>query len=132
MEVGSREQDGVMAQHTSISITDISRISEARLAAMQSAQRAGFDEQFCGKVGIVATELATNLTKHAVRGEILTGAAESAGVPTVEIFALDEGPGIANMTDCLRDGYSTAGSPGNGLGAVTRLSTLYVYTQADK
>lgn len=133
MEVGRREQDGGMGQQASIFITDVSRIFEARLAAMQSAQRVGFDEQVCGKVGIVATELASNLTKHAVRGEILTGAAEAAGVPTVEIFALDEGPGIANMADCLRDGYSTAGSPGTGLGAVARLSSsVDVYTHPEK
>jgi len=122
-----------MALQTSIAMTDGSRISEARLTAMQTARIAGFSEGDCSNVGIVATELASNLMKHAVKGELLTGMAEWAGDRVVEIFALDEGPGIANMTECLRDGYSTRGSPGTGLGAVTRLaSTLDVYTQAGK
>jgi hypothetical protein len=38
----------------------------------------------------------------------------------VELLSLDEGPGMASVAQCLRDGYSTAGSPGTGLGAVQR------------
>ena len=37
-------------------------------------------------------------------------------------MSLDQGPGIANLTQCFRDGYSTAGSPGTGLGAIGRLA----------
>ena len=40
----------------------------------------------------------------------------------VECIALDSGPGIADIAVALRDGYSTAGSSGTGLGAVRRLS----------
>jgi hypothetical protein len=48
----------------------------------------------------------------------------------MEILALDRGPGIANLSASLRDGYSTAGSLGAGLGALSRLSPGFdVYTQ---
>ena len=40
----------------------------------------------------------------------------------VEIMSLDSGPGVANFNECLRDGYSTAGTPGTGLGAVQRMA----------
>ena len=40
----------------------------------------------------------------------------------VELLALDKGPGIADVARCLVDGFSTAGSPGTGLGAVARIS----------
>ena len=40
----------------------------------------------------------------------------------VECLALDKGPGMADVHACLRDGYSTAGTPGTGLGAIARLS----------
>jgi hypothetical protein len=51
---------------------------------------------------------------------------EAAGL---EVLALDRGPGISNIAECLRDGYSTAGSSGTGLGAVARLSEAFeVYT----
>jgi hypothetical protein len=39
----------------------------------------------------------------------------------VEIISLDTGPGIGNLHQSMQDGHSTAGSPGNGLGAVQRI-----------
>ena len=39
----------------------------------------------------------------------------------LEILVLDRGPGIANLELCLRDGYSTGGTAGQGLGAIVRL-----------
>ena len=48
----------------------------------------------------------------------------------MEILALDRGPGMANVDRCFEDGYSTAGSPGTGLGALRRLATtLDVYSR---
>jgi serine phosphatase RsbU (regulator of sigma subunit) len=45
------------------------------------------------------------------------------------MLALDKGKGIQNLSAALQDGYSTAGTPGNGLGAMSRLSnTFQVYT----
>jgi stage II sporulation SpoE-like protein len=44
---------------------------------------------------------------------------ESAGI---ELLALDRGRGIANLQAALADGYSSAGTAGNGLGAVFRQS----------
>jgi hypothetical protein len=46
-------------------------------------------------------------------------------VAGVEMLALDKGSGIASVAESLRDGFSTAGSPGTGLGAVGRLSALF-------
>src|SRR5262249_61100386 len=49
--------------------------------------------------------------------------------PAVEVLALDSGVGMSDVGACFRDGYSTAGSPGTGLGAVQRLaSTMDVYS----
>jgi hypothetical protein len=51
----------------------------------------------------------------------------------VDVVALDKGPGIRSVAESLRDGYSTAGSPGTGLGAVKRLADSFdVYTQAGR
>jgi hypothetical protein len=47
--------------------------------------------------------------------------AEGAGI---EILALDKGRGMADVGACFADGYSTAGTPGTGLGAIKRLASL--------
>jgi CheY-like chemotaxis protein len=40
----------------------------------------------------------------------------------VDLLALDLGPGISDLAASMRDGHSTAGTSGNGLGAIKRLS----------
>ncbi len=51
----------------------------------------------------------------------------------VEILAIDKGPGIGSIADAFRDGYSTAGTPGTGLGAIRRISDDFdFYTQPDR
>jgi anti-sigma regulatory factor (Ser/Thr protein kinase) len=109
----------------SIPITEPSQVGEARRVAQRLGTQFGFDEKRLGDLGIVATELATNLYKHAKGGELLLRKLEQDGVLGLEILSLDRGPGIAEVSKCLEDGYSTAGTPGNGLGSIKRLSSVF-------
>ena len=107
-------------------IEDPSQVGEARRIARKCAVEAGLSEEETEQVAIVATEAATNILKHAGRGEILinpTLSGQGQGQPGVEILALDRGAGMANLARCMADGYSTAGSAGQGLGAISRQST---------
>jgi anti-sigma regulatory factor (Ser/Thr protein kinase) len=107
-------------------VADASGVGDARRRAQELAQDARLDETAVGRVGIVVTELATNLLKHAGSGEIITQVVHATdGSPQLEVISLDAGPGIADLERCMRDGYSTGGTPGNGLGAVKRLSALF-------
>ena len=118
------------ASQTSIQVTDNSQVGEVRRYAKRLAELANYDAAAVSNVGIVATELATNLAKHASGGEILLRLADELEQPALEIISIDRGPGMSNLASCLSDGYSTAGTPGGGLGAVARLSQEFdVYTQ---
>ena len=114
-----------------IPIDDSSQIGEARRTAIGVASAAGLSEVDAGRFAIIAAEAATNISKHATRGEILL---RSAGAPlrAVDLIAVDNGPGIHDVEKALRDGYSTAGSSGTGLGAMARLSSAFdVFTAPD-
>jgi anti-sigma regulatory factor (Ser/Thr protein kinase) len=102
-------------------VQESSQVAEARRGAANLAQRFGFDESAVGRIMLAVTEAATNLTKHARQGELLVRPIEDRGRLGIEVLALDRGPGIADVALCLRDGYSTAGSPGTGLGALSRV-----------
>lgn len=102
-----------------------SQIAEARRKAVDLAGCHGFNEAQSGKVAIVITEIAQNLIKHARSGQVLVRSLEDNGGQGLEILSLDRGPGIADITRYLQDGCSTAGSQGNGLGAICRLSELF-------
>lgn len=88
--------------------------------AERMADEIGFTEVARGKLSIVVTEAATNLLKHAGGGQIILRCVDSRGL---EVLALDRGPGMRNVVECSRDGFSTAGSAGTGLGAISRLSS---------
>lgn len=106
-------------------IVDQSRAGEARRAAVDYASAIGMNSTDSGKVAIAVTEMATNLIKHAGHGKILCEEIGHNGTRGLRVLSLDKGPGIKNVSDALRDGYSTYGSSGNGLGAVQRLSSAF-------
>jgi anti-sigma regulatory factor (Ser/Thr protein kinase) len=107
-----------MTFHTAITISDSSQIGETRRTAFRLGQALGLDDTQCGAASIIATELATNLSRYARAGQILIGASPD---QTLEILSVDKGPGM-DVPRCLQDGYSSGGTPGNGLGAVRRLA----------
>lgn len=111
------------AVHAVFPMEDRSRVGEARRHAVQLANLAGFDEVAAGRVALVATELGTNLVKHASNGRLLIARRGlDDGFVDIEILSIDEGPGISDLDQCMRDGFSSSGTPGTGLGAVKRLA----------
>ncbi|KAB8320482.1 SpoIIE family protein phosphatase [Tolypothrix campylonemoides VB511288] len=111
-----------MRQTLALPIEEQSQAGEARRSALALASHLGFNETERGKVGIVVTEVANNLVRHARDGVVLLQAIEKYNITGLEVLALDAGPGMDNIGECMEDGFSTAGSSGNGLGAISRLS----------
>ena len=110
-----------IAAHALIPVVEASQPSSVRFAARELAERIRFSEEDSYRAGLVATELATNLVKHARAGEVLLRMTPGADAE-LEIVAIDKGPGIVNLTASLEDGRSTAGTTGIGLGAARRMS----------
>jgi anti-sigma regulatory factor (Ser/Thr protein kinase) len=97
------------------------------------AEAAGLDAETTGKVALAITEAGTNILKHAQRGQIVLRLLSRGAVAGVEILALDRGPGIADVPASLRDGQSTAGTPGTGLGSLSRSADEFdVYSQPQR
>ncbi|MEU2900190.1 ATP-binding SpoIIE family protein phosphatase [Streptomyces sp. NPDC001273] len=111
-----------------VPVQDPTRVRDVRVAAEQAAALAGLDERRTAAVSLVATELATNLLKYGQAGGVLIDVVDPPlpreGRPgqAVQITALDHGPGIADPAVAQRDGYSSSGSLGAGLGTCRRLS----------
>jgi anti-sigma regulatory factor (Ser/Thr protein kinase) len=127
-----------MPSQSLFSLDEASQVANARRAAVDLAGSRGFDTENAGTVGLAVTELATNVLKHANTGHrqpadlgrLLVRSLQSDGIGGIEIIALDKGPGIANVSASLRDGHSTAGTLGGGLGALSRMSESFeIFTQ---
>jgi anti-sigma regulatory factor (Ser/Thr protein kinase) len=111
-------------------VADPSQVAEARRLVSDLAGRIGLPRGRIDQVAIVVTELATNLLKHGGGGHIHATSCDDAGGAGLELLALDRGSGMTDVGRSMQDGYSTAGSPGNGLGAIARLAdSIRVYSQ---
>lgn len=112
-------------------IQDKTEISEVRRIALGKLSKLNPDVTYSGKISIILTELSTNLIKHTTTGgKILFKVSEEDNYTL--IIAVDKGNGIKNIADSLRDGYSTSGTMGGGLGAVKRMSHFFdIYSSSD-
>ena len=108
-----------------LAIAHDSDIGECRRHAKRQIEGHGFDEVSAGRAGIAATELATNIVRHAGHGEILMQVLDDGIHPEFEMLAIDKGPGMQDVDACMRDGFSTGGTAGQGLGAIARLSGTF-------
>lgn len=85
----------------------------------------GLNETKSGETAIVITEAARNAVVYGGGGQLLLSGIKSKNETRMEIVALDRGPGIADLSRALQDGYSTGGTPGTGLGAIKRMAEVF-------
>ncbi|MFJ5531895.1 SpoIIE family protein phosphatase [Streptomyces sp. NPDC093261] len=112
-----------------VPVHDTTRLRDVRVAAEEACGHAGLGADREAAAVLVATELATNLLKHAGGGQILletTAAPDGADAggdrAALQIVTIDHGPGIPDLSAALRDGFSTTRSLGAGLGTCRRLA----------
>lgn len=109
-------------------VLPIRESADLSLAMMQlnrsniMAQATDFD---LALIKTILSELATNIIKYGVRGQIRISRIEQAGNIDIEILATDSGPGIENMTLAMRDNYSTGNTLGLGLPAAKRMADRF-------
>ena len=102
-------------------VRDEAQVGAARRAVHAFAREVGFTERELAELDIVVQEVGTNAVRYAARGGWLHFARPLGAEPGVELFYWDKGPGIHDLSAAVRDGVSTGGSLGTGLGAVRRL-----------
>jgi anti-sigma regulatory factor (Ser/Thr protein kinase) len=113
-------------------VSEASEVGAARRAAAALATMQGLGEHYVGQVSLAVTEAATNLIKHGGGGRIFVRPLSAASRNGVEVIALDKGKGMPSVPQSMRDGHSTAGSPGLGLGTLSRISAgLDIFSQPE-
>ena len=93
----------------------------ARQRGRSLALDLGFSEGDATLIATAISELARNIVCYAGKGVITLRTLNSSSRKGIQVEACDQGPGIANIPQAMRDGYSTSGSLGLGLPGVRRL-----------
>ncbi len=77
------------------------------------------------KIITAASELARNTVDYGGGGTVLLEALNGAGRKGLRLTFEDHGPGIPNVEQAMRDGYTTGNGLGLGLGGAKRLSNEF-------
>ncbi len=106
-------------------IEEETQIGQVRRFATLLSERLQFNETRKGRVGIIVSELCTNLLKYSKDGEILVRIIDRGVGLGLEFLTVDRGPGIEDIEQAMSDGFSTGQSAGIGLGAIKRQSDQF-------
>jgi anti-sigma regulatory factor (Ser/Thr protein kinase) len=121
------------ATSTYLLVDEQSQIGAARRSAVALGHLHGLGEDSVARLAIVVTEAATNIVRHAGRGVIILRPLLYGPVAGIEMLAIDKGPGIANVERAMRNGFSTGGTSGQGLGSIQRMADQFaVHSERDR
>lgn len=114
-------------------IEDRSYLSFIKREIHNLIAKTAFSSMRAGELDIVVSELLSNLIKHAGSGEIFFKLSDTENnSKAFEIYCIDNGPGIYNISKMMKDGASSSNTLGHGLGAIERLSNFFqIYSIAN-
>ena len=100
----------------------------ARQKGRVLAGELGFSSGDATLIATAISELARNIVSYARAGEIKLKGIHGSSRAGILVIASDDGPGITDIRQALRDGFSTSGSLGLGLPGVRRLMDEFEIT----
>jgi len=116
-----------------VAITKDADVVTARQKGREVAATLGFTATELTLIATAISEIARNIVKFAERGEMLITVVAESGRHGVTIVARDVGPGIKDVQEAMRDGYSTYAGLGLGLPGAKRLMDQFdVVTEVGK
>jgi len=102
-------------------LRDESDVAAARRDTRKLAAGRGFSTGAVEALTTAVSEVARNVIVHAGHGQIRLGIADDDGRLGLVVITEDDGPGIQNIEDAMRDGHSTGDGLGLGLPSARRL-----------
>lgn len=113
-----------MAKDETITISGDADIVAARQAVRKLAEQLGFGGMDQSRVATAVSELTRNVARYATNGfgEVrVREIKDSSGRKGIEVVVRDEGPGIADIEQAMKQGYSSGKGLGLGLSGTKRL-----------
>jgi serine/threonine-protein kinase RsbT len=104
-----------------VAINSDQDIVSARQKGRAMAMELGFSSGDATLIATAISELARNIVTYARKGQITLKGIQGSSRIGILVIASDQGPGIPDTRQALRDGFSTSGSLGLGLPGVRRL-----------
>src|SRR5215204_6695446 len=115
----------VITKDDTVPVRTSEDIVRVRQAVRNLAIDLGFGLVDQTKLVTAASELARNTVNHGGGGTARMGVLSNAAHVGLQLTFEDHGPGIADVELAMRDGYTTGGGLGLGLGGARRLANEF-------
>jgi len=110
-----------ITEDTPIDLVEISDHAQVVYTVRRLTAQMGFDETQQSLISTAASELSTNIIRYAGKGRITLRIVHEENREGVEIVAQDEGPGIKNIEEAMKEHFSKGNGLGLGLSSVRRI-----------
>lgn len=114
----------------SFAVRDSAELVRVRHVVRRWAIELGFTLVEQTKIVTAASELARNMVDYGGGGELHVEVVDNGTRKGLKLTFQDNGPGMENIADAMRDGYTTGSGLGLGLGGAKRLSNEFAITSA--
>ncbi len=116
-----------------IEIRNIEDVVRARQTARMIAEKLDFSLSNKTRIATAVSELARNLFIYGGGGRMEIEKISKSGKSGIRCTFIDEGPGIPNVEEAMRDGFTTGNGLGHGLPGSKRLmDDLRIETEVGK
>ena len=117
-----------MPSEVRVPIASLADIVAARQRGRELAAQMGFSSFNLTLIATAIAEVGRNIVDFAERGEMTISMIKNGTRQGVQIVATDQGPGIADISTAMRDGYSSANGLGIGLPGARRIMDEFEIT----
>ncbi len=113
--------DSDIVEDMTIDLETLSDHAQVVYAVRRLTAQMGFDENEQFLIATAASEASTNVIRYAGRGTVTLRTVQKADTSGIEFVVQDEGPGIENLEEAMREGMSNGGGLGLGLSSIRRI-----------
>jgi len=117
-----------MPSEVRVPIASLADIVAARQQGRELAAQMGFSSFNLTLIATAIAEVGRNIVDFAERGEMTISMIKNGTRQGVQIVATDQGPGIADISTAMRDGYSSTNGLGIGLPGAKRVMDEFEIT----
>ena len=122
-----------MQSETRVAISTAADIVTARREGRALATALGFNGSDLTLIATSISEVARNIVNHAKQGEIVLSGVHDSRRFGIQVIARDDGPGIADVEQAMRYGFSSNKGMGVGLpGAKWLMDEFDIQSQVGK
>lgn len=114
-----------VTSQTNLAIASQEDVVIVRQAVRKAAVEAGFTLVDQTKIVTAASEIARNTFIYGGGGDVLIERVEESARKGLRLTFTDQGPGISDIEQALKDGFTSGGGLGLGLGGAKRLSSEF-------